>query len=221
MFEHPWHKLSSFTLGDLVTSICTEIVTVLNDDDNNDDDNDYEENDDNDSDDDDRDSDGNDNDDDDRDSDGNDSDDDDNNGDDDDNDDDDDDDDSDGDDDYNNSDCNDDHYDSYDDDNDECLENDGDDNVDDDGDGGVMIRSAVDPEININYLEADKLPHLESLTLYRMINSPQELRCLGQKIATWKLKILDISGSRHISGKLAILLRHSFAFLSSLVLQNC
>ena len=61
-----------------------------------------------------------------------------------------------------------------------------------------MIRAAVHPGININKIEADKLPHLESLTLYRMINSLQELRRLGQKIVTWELKILDISGSRHI-----------------------
>ena len=79
----------------------------------------------------------------------------------------------------------------------------------------------VEPGINVNSLEADKLPHLESLTLYRMINSIQELRSLEEKLLTWKLKDLDISHSRTITGALSILLCHNFLSLGTLGLRNC
>ena len=79
----------------------------------------------------------------------------------------------------------------------------------------------VEPGVNLNNLETDTLPHLESLTLYRMTNSVQELRSLEAKLMTWKLKDLDIGHSRNITGSLSILLCHDFPSLSTLRLRNC
>ena len=79
----------------------------------------------------------------------------------------------------------------------------------------------VEPGVNLNNLETDSLPHLESLTLYRMINSLQELRSLEEKLLTWKLKDLDIGHSRNITGSLSILLCHNFPSLITLRLHNC
>ena len=88
-------------------------------------------------------------------------------------------------------------------------------------DGHGYFFGVVEPGINVNNLQADELPHLESLTLLRMINSEEELETLGKKIMTWKLQKLDISHSRHIRGSLSILLGDSLLFLNNLVLQNC
>ena len=79
----------------------------------------------------------------------------------------------------------------------------------------------VEPGVNLNNLETDKLPHLESLTLYRMINFLQELRSLEEKLLTWKLKDFDIGHSRNITGSLSILLCHNFPSLITLLLRNC
>ena len=80
--------------------------------------------------------------------------------------------------------------------------------------------AVVQSGINVNNLEADKLPHLESLTLHRMLNSEEELETLLKKIITWKLQKLDISHSRHITGSLFILF-NSLPALDTLVLRNC
>ena len=50
----------------------------------------------------------------------------------------------------------------------------------DDNDHWVVME----PGVNLNNLETDKLPHLDSLTLCRMINSVQELRSLAEKLMT-------------------------------------
>ena len=81
-------------------------------------------------------------------------------------------------------------------------------------------RSAEDA-INLNGLEPHKLPHLESLTLFRMINTPLELGMLVEKVITWKLSTLDISHSTGITGFLCTWFVQRFPLLQNLILHNC
>ena len=75
--------------------------------------------------------------------------------------------------------------------------------------------------VNVNNYRADELPHLESLALFRMINSPHELIVLADQIVTWKLKELDISYSKGIKGTLNALFVRHFPSLKSLICHNC
>ena len=75
-------------------------------------------------------------------------------------------------------------------------------------------------DVNLNGLDPHKLPHLESLTLFRMINTPLEFGTLAQKMRTWKLTNLDISHSTGIRGFLSTCFVQRFPFLQNLILHN-
>ena len=76
-------------------------------------------------------------------------------------------------------------------------------------------------DVNLNDLDPHKLPHLESLTLFRMINTPLEFGTLAEKMRTWKLTNLDISHSTGIRGFLSTCFVERFPLLQSLILHNC
>ena len=80
-------------------------------------------------------------------------------------------------------------------------------------------RSTEDA-ININGLDPHKLPHLKSLTLFRMINTPLGLSMLVEKVITWKLTDLDISHSIGIRGFLSTCFVQHFPLLQNLILHN-
>ena len=80
---------------------------------------------------------------------------------------------------------------------------------------------SAEDTVNLNDLDPQKLPHLESLTLFRMINTPLELSVLVEKVRTWKLTNLDISHSKGIRGFLSTWFVHRFPLLQNLILHNC
>ena len=78
---------------------------------------------------------------------------------------------------------------------------------------------------DLNSLQEEEVPHLNSLTLYKFETRPHEmlLKCLASKVSTWKLEKLDISHNREVGGTLYILASGTLSLpvLSSLIVTDC
>ena len=66
-----------------------------------------------------------------------------------------------------------------------------------------------------------KIPELIELTLHKFVSSPKSLHSIAVNVKQCNLQKLDISHSSHISGKLFMLINHSFPSLNSLILSDC
>ena len=76
---------------------------------------------------------------------------------------------------------------------------------------------------DLNSLDEQKVPHLNSLTLGRFENRPYEMlvKCLVKKLSTWNLEKLDISHNGEVGGTLYILVSNILPSLKSLIVTNC
>ena len=76
---------------------------------------------------------------------------------------------------------------------------------------------------DLNSLQEEKVPHLNSLTLYGYKTRKEILlKCLAKKVSTWKLEKLDISHNRDVGGTLFhILDKCNLPVLNSLILTDC
>ena len=75
---------------------------------------------------------------------------------------------------------------------------------------------------DLDSLDEQKIPHLNSLTLCRFITPSNTLvTSLVKKLQTWKLEKLDISYNNNVGGNLYILVSNTLPTLRSLIVTNC
>ena len=76
---------------------------------------------------------------------------------------------------------------------------------------------------DLNSLDEQKVPHLNSLTLDKFEPRPHEMlvKCLVKKLSTWNLEKLDISHNGEVGGTLYILVSNILPSLKSLIVTNC
>ena len=85
----------------------------------------------------------------------------------------------------------------------------------------LRMSARVGEDVNVNFLQPEQVPRLESLTLARIVTSGPKLGQLVQKIGKWKLQHLNLSYSPGIYGRLSFLLSDKLPSLKSLVLRHC